>query len=263
MAISTPAGTHVTLTERALRLGLAVVCDKPFAPDADSARQVVRLSEQLNVPLTVHQNRRWDSDFPDRARAPGQRIARRADRLGVAVRAVPAGARPARGRRRHPAGLRQPPGRPGPGAGRPGDRRVRRGASSRRPRRARRRRVRRPDPRPRRTVAPVGQLAARRPGPRFRATGTSATYVIQDVDGQEAQLRGGASPSSKGEQRGVEPPERWGHLRRGEPAEPVASMRRPAFSATRREAMLPTSQRHSMSSVPKVSASPHGWSAAP
>ena len=54
VAISTPAGTHVTLTERALRLGLAVVCDKPFAPDADSARQVVRLSEQLNVPLTVY-----------------------------------------------------------------------------------------------------------------------------------------------------------------------------------------------------------------
>ena len=83
----------------------------------------------------------------------------------------------------------------------------------------------------------MGQLAARRPGPRFRATGTSATYVIQDVDGQEAQLRGGASPSSKGEQRGVEPPERWGHLRRGEAAEPVPSARGawnlfyPAFAA--------------------------------
>jgi hypothetical protein len=29
-------------------------------------------------------------------------------------------------------------------------------------------------------------------------------------------------------------------------------MRNPAFSATRREAVLPTSQRHSMSSMPKV-----------
>ena len=96
VAISTPVPTHVTLTQQVLRLGLAVVRDKPFVPDADSARRVVRLSEQLNVPLTVHQNRRWDSDFPDRARAPGQRIARRADRLRAAVRAVPAGARPAR-----------------------------------------------------------------------------------------------------------------------------------------------------------------------
>ena len=63
VAISTPAATHVTLTQQALRLGLAVSCDKPFAPDADSARQAVELAGQLGVPLTVYQNRRWDSDF--------------------------------------------------------------------------------------------------------------------------------------------------------------------------------------------------------
>jgi len=63
VAISTPAATHVTLTQQALRLGLAVVCDKPFAPDATQARTTVELAEQLNVPLTVYQNRRWDSDF--------------------------------------------------------------------------------------------------------------------------------------------------------------------------------------------------------
>ena len=34
VAISTPAATHVALTQQALRLGLAVACDKPFAPDA-------------------------------------------------------------------------------------------------------------------------------------------------------------------------------------------------------------------------------------
>ena len=63
VAISTPASTHVTLTQQALRLGLAVACDKPFAPDAESARQTVELAGQLGVPLTVYQNRRWDSDF--------------------------------------------------------------------------------------------------------------------------------------------------------------------------------------------------------
>ena len=63
VAISTPAATHVPLTQQALRLGLAVVCDKPFAPDANQARTTVELAEQLNVPLTVYQNRRWDSDF--------------------------------------------------------------------------------------------------------------------------------------------------------------------------------------------------------
>ena len=63
VAISTPAATHVTLTQQALRLGLAVVCDKPFALDAESARTTVRLGEELKLPLTVYQNRRWDSDF--------------------------------------------------------------------------------------------------------------------------------------------------------------------------------------------------------
>src|SRR5580658_7194460 len=58
VAISTPAATHVTLTQEALRLGLAAVCDKPFALDADAARATVELAEQLNVPLTVYQNRR-------------------------------------------------------------------------------------------------------------------------------------------------------------------------------------------------------------
>ena len=63
MAISTPAATHVTLTRQALRLGLAATCDKPFAPDAESARATVELGEQLGVLLTVYQNRRWDSYF--------------------------------------------------------------------------------------------------------------------------------------------------------------------------------------------------------
>jgi predicted dehydrogenase len=63
VAISTPVATHVTLTHQALRLGLAVVCDKPFAPDANQARATVELAEQRKIPLTVYQNRRWDSDF--------------------------------------------------------------------------------------------------------------------------------------------------------------------------------------------------------
>src|SRR5579863_3896993 len=53
VAISTPAATHIPLTQEALRLGLAVVCDKPFAPDANQARATVQLAEQLQVPLTV------------------------------------------------------------------------------------------------------------------------------------------------------------------------------------------------------------------
>src|SRR5215213_6527354 len=63
VAISTPAGTHSELTDRALELGLAVVCDKPFALDADAARRSAELAERLGLPLSPYQNRRWDSDF--------------------------------------------------------------------------------------------------------------------------------------------------------------------------------------------------------
>src|SRR3954452_19624133 len=41
VAISTPADTHSALTDAALDLGLAVVCDKPFALDAAAARASV------------------------------------------------------------------------------------------------------------------------------------------------------------------------------------------------------------------------------
>ncbi|KPH98162.1 oxidoreductase domain protein [Actinobacteria bacterium OK006] len=37
VAVSTPAATHIPLVQQALELGLAVVCDKPFALDAASA----------------------------------------------------------------------------------------------------------------------------------------------------------------------------------------------------------------------------------
>jgi predicted dehydrogenase len=63
VAISTPADTHSSLTEQALQLGLAVVCDKPFALDPQAARHTVDLAEQRGLILSPYQNRRWDSDF--------------------------------------------------------------------------------------------------------------------------------------------------------------------------------------------------------
>src|SRR3954449_5617241 len=63
VAISTPADTHTALTDEALELGLAVVCDKPFALDADAARASAERAERLGLPLAPYQNRRWDSDF--------------------------------------------------------------------------------------------------------------------------------------------------------------------------------------------------------
>jgi predicted dehydrogenase len=237
VAISTPLASHVTLTEQALRLGLAVVCDKPFAPDADTARKAVRLAEQLGVPLTVYQNRRWDSDFltlrelladgslgeltvfesrferfrpePGPGRAGGGTLLDFGSHLADQALVL---AGPVRGVyaemhfRDEPGGL---------------DDDV--------------------------FVALTHEGGVRShlwgnwrqgaPGPRLRATGTTGSYVIAGLDGQEARLRGGASPASEGERWGAEPPDRWGHLHRGDTAEPVPSARGawdqfyPAFAA--------------------------------
>jgi predicted dehydrogenase len=41
VVISTPLDTHEALVREAIALGLPVVCDKPFTPDAASARALV------------------------------------------------------------------------------------------------------------------------------------------------------------------------------------------------------------------------------
>src|SRR3954469_3524094 len=63
VAISTPSETHIPLLLEAVSLGLAVVCDKPFALDAAQATTAVEAAEAAGVVLSVYQNRRWDSDF--------------------------------------------------------------------------------------------------------------------------------------------------------------------------------------------------------
>ena len=225
VAISTPAATHVTLTQQALRLGLAVVCDKPFAPDASQARSTVELAEQLQVPLTVYQNRRWDSDFLTLRELVGQ------GELGALT------VFESRFERFRPG---HGPGAAGGGtlldfgshladqalvlAGRVS------GVYAEVHHRT--------DPGGLDDDVFValthesgvqshlwGSLWQGAPGPRFRAAGTEGAYVIQDVDGQEAELRSGASPASKPGQWGVEPPERWGHILRGNTEQTVPSAR--------------------------------------
>jgi predicted dehydrogenase len=58
VAISTPAATHADLAREAIRLGLAVVVDKPFALDAATARAVTAEAAAAGVLLSVYQNRR-------------------------------------------------------------------------------------------------------------------------------------------------------------------------------------------------------------
>ncbi|PRW65108.1 Gfo/Idh/MocA family oxidoreductase [Actinopolyspora mortivallis] len=62
VVVATPNSSHAELTGRALDAGLPVVVDKPFTPTAAQARDLVERARRRAVPLTVFQNRRWDSD---------------------------------------------------------------------------------------------------------------------------------------------------------------------------------------------------------
>jgi predicted dehydrogenase len=233
VAISTPMATHVALTEQALRLGLAVACDKPFAPDADAARETVRLAQRLGVPLTVYQNRRWDSDF----RTVRSLLEQGA--LGELTRFE----------------SRFERFRPGSGPGTAGGGTLLDFGSHLAdqalvlagPVRAVYAEMHEGDGLDDDVFVALthengvrshlwGSWRQGAPGPRFRVTGTTGSYVVGGLDGQEDRLRGGAAPVP-GEQWGVEPPERWGRLFRGDTAEPVPSARGawdlfyPAFAA--------------------------------
>jgi predicted dehydrogenase len=225
VTISTPASTHVELAEQALRLGLAVVCDKPFALDAASARQTVVLSEQLQRPLTIYQNRRWDSDFRTvrKALADG--------RLGGPVRFE------SRFERFAPD--------PGPSASGGGalldfgSHLVDQALVLFGPARSVYAEMHTRDDATALdddvfvAVTHTGGVLSHlwgswrqsAPGPRFRVTGTAASYiVVPDMDGQEELLVTGHSPATYANW-GTEPEHRWGRVFCGEQAELLASER--------------------------------------
>ena len=63
VVVAAPPAAHVALADAALDHRLAVVVDKPLTISAADAGRLVDRAEQLGVPLTVFQNRRWDGDF--------------------------------------------------------------------------------------------------------------------------------------------------------------------------------------------------------
>lgn len=62
VVVATPNATHVALARAAIDRGLPVVVDKPIAPTAQEARELVEHAEAAGVPLTVFHNRRWDAE---------------------------------------------------------------------------------------------------------------------------------------------------------------------------------------------------------
>jgi predicted dehydrogenase len=220
VAISTPAATHSELTDRALELGLAVVCDKPFALDAAAATRSAELAARRGLVLSPYQNRRWDSDFltvrrlaADGALGEVVRFESRFERLapdagpGVSgggtlldfcshlvdqalVLLGPVEAVYAEWRLRE-SGL---------------DDDVFVGLTHANGARSHL----------------WGSWSQGAPGPRFRVTGTTGSFVVEALmDGQEDALLSGATPATLGADWGVEPEDRWGRVFRGDDDEVV------------------------------------------
>ena len=63
ITVCTPAATHTAVTDDVIQRGIPVVCDKPFALNAEAARHTVELAERAGILVTAYQNRRWDSDL--------------------------------------------------------------------------------------------------------------------------------------------------------------------------------------------------------
>ena len=63
VTIGTPPATHVPLALEAIRLGLHVVVDKPFARTAAEAAELVAAARAANRIVVPYFNRRWDGDF--------------------------------------------------------------------------------------------------------------------------------------------------------------------------------------------------------
>jgi predicted dehydrogenase len=223
VAISTPADTHSSLTEQALELGLAVVCDKPFALDPDAARRTVALADERGSVLSPYQNRRWDSDFRTVRKLVSD------GKLGTVTRFESRFERfaPQRGPGKSGGGTLLDFGSHlvdqalvllGPALSVYAELRVREsgldddvfvalthagGARSHL----------------------WGSWSQSSPGPRYRVTGTDATYVLGPGDTQENALVAGETPASLGDRWGVEPADTYGTLHTGAASSPYPTER--------------------------------------
>jgi predicted dehydrogenase len=70
--IATRSTTHLELISQAAERRLAIICQKPMAPDWQTARRMVEVSESHAVRVMIHDNWRWQSWY----REAGAMIAR-------------------------------------------------------------------------------------------------------------------------------------------------------------------------------------------
>jgi len=227
VVVATGTAAHVPLAEAAVDAGLAVVVEKPLAPQAGAAAVLVARAAGAGVVMSVFHNRRWDAEHLTLRRLVS------AGALGEVTRYE---SRFERWRPESDPGAWRHTLPPEQGGGVLLDLGVHLVDQARE------------------LFGPVaevyGEVASRRggadddvfmalthrsgvrshlwasalaaaPGPRLRVLGTSAAFMVEALDGQEDELRTGRRADDPA--FGVVPPERWGCLRRGDDAEPVPS----------------------------------------
>ena len=227
VVVASPSDAHAYGAREAIAAGVPVVVDKPLAIDAEQARGVVEQAAGAGVPLTVFQNRRWDSDvltlrrlLDDGEIGAVLRFESRFERWRPAV--TP-------GKRSEEAGpgggilldlgshlVDQATQLFGPVLDLHGEVAAHRGGadddvfcSLRHESGVR-------------SHLSVTALAGA-PGPRMRVLGMRGAYVVWPLDGQEDMLRAGRGPADP--MYGVEPQERWGRLHRGDDVQAIPSER--------------------------------------
>jgi len=223
--IATSNESHAPLARAAIESGLATVVDKPLAPAASQALELIDLAEARGVILTVFHQRRWDSDFLTLKRliADGElgEVYRLESRFERWRPKTPEGAWRFATPRERGGGVLLDLGSHlvdqalhlfGPAAEVHGDVHSRRGTPS-------------DDDAFISIRHESGTLSllwasevAAAPGPRMRALGSKGAFVVEGRDGQEEALRSGLRP---GADWGVVPEARWGRLVRGDASEPV------------------------------------------
>ncbi|WP_434601142.1 Gfo/Idh/MocA family oxidoreductase [Pseudomonas sp. Z4-7] len=225
VVVSIPLDGRPAIVMQVIEHGVAVVSDKPFALDAAQAEAMVLAAERRNVPLSVYQNRRWDSDF-------------------LTVRKLLASGALGQVIRFESSVERYSPTSVGKGSGGGflrdlGSHLVDQALQLFGP-----------------VMRVYAELDYRQPGhafdngffmslthvggvishlsgncvqnaprPRFRVSGSEGCYTVEGLDGQEALALAGLSPATEGERWGAEEHRRWGWFEHDAERERVASER--------------------------------------
>jgi len=225
VVISTPLASRRALILEAIELGVGVVSDKPFAPDAAQARELVEAAERRGVLLSVYQNRRWDSDFLTVRKLIDGQVLGDISRFESSIERYS----PRSVGKESGGGMLRDLGSHlmdqalvlfGP--------------------------VERvyaelafaaPDTELDHTFFVAlthasgvvshlsGSCLQSSPRPRFRVSGSQGCYSVEGLDGQEAAAFAGLTPRSEGERWGVEEHRRWGWFEQGDHRERVPSER--------------------------------------